>query len=188
MKITSASTLGDIARLVSRALRDAGIRGVLTGGASASLHSDGEYVSHDLDYILQGRVTQPQLDEAMRRAGFERSGDRFVHPHTKFFVEFPRGPLAIGDDDLVAPVELRVGGTRILALSATDSCRDRLAAFYHWQDRQSLDVAVKIARRRRVDLAQIRRWSEAEGKTAQFEEFRRQLRVAASPRRRHPSL
>ena len=56
-------------------------------------------------------------------------------------VEFPAGPLAIGDDDLVEPVELRVGRTRVPALSATDSCRDRLAAFYHWRDLQSLRVA-----------------------------------------------
>lgn len=177
MTITRDATLRDVVQVVSRALRSAGIRAVLTGGASASLHSDGSYLSHDLDYILEGRVTQRQLDDAMRPDGFERKRDAYFHPDSKFFVEFPRGPLAIGDDDLVEPVEMRVGSTPVLMLSPTDACRDRLAAFYHWQDRQSLETAVKIARRRRVNLAAIRRWSEAEGKQAQFDEFQRALRV-----------
>ena len=175
MTITTASTLRDVVQVVARALRAAGIRAVLTGGASASVHSDGDYLSHDLDFILESRVTQKQLDRVMAVAGFTRDGDRFVHPQTAFFVEFPRGPLAIGDDDLVQPVDVRVGTTPVLMLSATDSCRDRLAAFYHWNDRQSLETAVKIGRRRRVDLSAIRRWSEKEGQTQRFLEFRRRL-------------
>lgn len=182
MTISAGSTLRDVIQIVSRALHDAGIRAVLTGGASASIHSDGSYLSYDLDYILQSRHTVAHLDRAMASAGFGRRGDTYVHPASAFFVEFPRGPLAIGDDDLVDPVEIRVGATKILMLSPTDACRDRLAAFYHWQDRQSLDTAVKIARRRKVNLSAIRRWSEAEGKTPQFEAFQRALRTA--PRKR----
>lgn len=63
----------------------------------------------------------------------------------------------------------------MLALSPTDSCRDRLATFFHWADRQSLAVAVEIAHRNEVDLARIRRWSEAEGHAARFEELEREL-------------
>lgn len=179
MSITAASTLRDVVQSVSRALRAAGITAVLTGGASASIYSDGDYLSHDLDYILNGRVTQQQLDRAMAAAGFARDGDKFTHPRSTFFVEFPRGPLAIGDDDVVEPVEVKVGTTIVLMLSATDACRDRLAAFYHWQDRQSLETALKIARRRRVSVAAIRQWSAREGKLIQFEEFRRALRTSA---------
>lgn len=175
MSVTATSPLRDVVLAVSRALRAAGIRAVLTGGASASLHSDGAYLSHDLDYILQGRVTQAQLDAAMLVVEFRRDGDRYVHPVSKFFVEFPRGPLAIGDDDLVSPVEVRVGTTQVLMLSATDACRDRLAAFYHWNDRQSLDTAIKIARRRSVTMAVIRRWSEREGQMEKFREFAREV-------------
>ena len=58
---------------------------------------------------------------------------------------------------------LRRRGARTLALSATDACRDRLAAYYHWTDRQSLAVAVSIARLNRVSLAKIRAWSRSEG-------------------------
>jgi hypothetical protein len=184
VKISAASTLRHVIQVVSRELEANGIRAVLTGGASASIHSDGEYVSHDLDYIIENRVTQRQLDGALAAAGFRRNVDKYIHPKSAFFVEFPRGPLAIGDDDLVSPVEVRVGRTIVLMLSATDACRDRLAAFYHWNDWQSLDVAVAIALRRRVGLAAIRGWSEREGKRAQFDEFRRALLGARRQRRR----
>lgn len=91
------------------------------------------------------------------------------------YVEFPRGPLAIGDDYQIVPVTRSTAAGRALVLSATDSCRDRLAAFYHWNDRQSLDVAVSIARRNRIDLARVRRWSAREGFTDRFVEFRAEL-------------
>lgn len=178
MTIGAHSTLRQTVAAVSRALRTHGIAAALTGGACASVHSDGDYVSHDLDYILLAAVRQPALDAALASEGFRRDGDRYVHPESPFFVEFPRGPLAIGDDDVVSPVVFKVGATAVLGLSATDSCRDRLAAFYHWDDRQSLDAAVKVARRRRVDLRRIRTWSQREGQAAKYEEFVTELRRA----------
>ena len=80
-------------------------------------------------------------------------------------------PLAVGSDPNVRPVDLRGPAGRTLALSPTDACRDRLAAFYHWDDRQSLAVAAEIASRQRVKLGTIRTWSEREGHPDRFEEF-----------------
>lgn len=176
MTLTRSSSLRDVVRVVSRALSRRGIRAVLTGGACASLYCRGEYLSHDLDYILQAPVSRAELDAALAEAGLARHNATYVHPKSDFFIEFPAGPLAIGDDDVVEPVEIRVGGTRVLALSATDSCRDRLAAFYHWRDRQSLRVAAAIARYQRVDLDAIRKWSAAEGADDGFREFEREVR------------
>ncbi len=75
------------------------------------------------------------------------------------------------------PVSLAVSAGRTLALSATDSCRDRLAAFYHWPDRQSLDPAVAIAGRHRVNMKAIRAWSARKGAQDLLEEFRRAVRA-----------
>jgi hypothetical protein len=69
-------------------------------------------------------------------------------------------------------------------LSATDSCRDRLAAFYHWRDRESLRVAVWIALAQRLDMERIRRWSAGEGFLPQFEEFLAEVRRVRSRRSR----
>jgi hypothetical protein len=175
MTITRKSTLGDVAAVVAGALDGAGISAVLTGGACATIYSKGAYQSHDLDFIIRSGGTRRSLDVAMASVGFRRDGDRYVHPATPFFVEFPRGPLAIGEDVAITPVELTVGGGRTLALSSTDACRDRLAAFYHWSDRQSLDVAVEIALANPVNMRTIKRWSQTEGALEQFDEFRRQV-------------
>ena len=120
----------------------------------------------------------------MAKAGFTRNGHYYEHPRTSFFVEFPRGPLAIGTDTSIAPVEIQVEGVPLLLLSATDSCRDRLAAFYHWRDRQALGAAVASATKHALALEKIRDWSRREGAVEGFEEFLRTLAAAKGASRR----
>jgi len=188
MTLGERSSLAAVALTVGDALRRHGIRAVLTGGACASLHTRGTYSSRDMDFILAGTTTQDQLDAAMATVGFRRRGDRYLHPHVVFYAEFPRGPLAIGGDYRITPVERRGKQGRALVLSATDSCRDRLAAFYHWSDRGSLDVAVSIALRNRLRLPVVRRWSIEEGFAGGFSEFLREVRRARARRRGKPRM
>jgi hypothetical protein len=174
MKRRSVS-LAAIAVRVGDGLRRHGIRAVLTGGACASLHSRGTYQSADMDFVLLSAVTRADLDAAMHSIGFTRRGDRYFHPKLPYYVEFPRGPLAIGSDHRIRPVLKTHRGARTLTLSATDACRDRLAAFYHWNDRQSLATAVSIARQNRVNMTLIRTWSVAEEARDRFLEFQAEL-------------
>jgi hypothetical protein len=178
VKVTRRSTLSEVAACVATALAESGIRCVLTGGACATLYTRGVYQSSDLDFVIQSAATRSQLDAAMRKIGFGRRGDQYANPATQFFVEFPPGPLAIGGDFRIQPVEYAIRRRTVLALSATDSCRDRLAAFYFWSDRQSLRTAVQIAGRQGVDLGRIREWSIEEGHQAGFEEFLHELALA----------
>ena len=87
--------------------------------------------------------------------------------------------LAVIDNIRPTVVRGRAGIAR--TLSSTDSCRDRLAAYYHWNDRQSLDVAVQIALRQRINMARVRTWSAAEGHAEQFDEFRSSVRSRKRP-------
>ncbi len=104
MKITEKSRIGEVAACVGNALESAGIKAVLTGGACASIYTAGIYQSVDLDFILQNSVLQTQLDAAMASVGYERQGDRYVHPLARFYAEFPPGPLAIGSDYDIQPI------------------------------------------------------------------------------------
>lgn len=185
MALTRNSSLKQVAIAVGSALRKHGIHGVLTGGACAHVYTRGGYVSGDVDVILSGRVSRSALDGAMGAVGFKRRGDRYHHPGLDYVVEFPPGPLAIGGDVRIRPVTIRSGGHATLSLSATDSCRDRLAAYFHWKDRQSLETAVQIALVNRVNLDAIRAWSKDEGRLDAFEEFRSELgrRRGATKRR-----
>jgi hypothetical protein len=121
-------------------------------------------------------VRSAALDGALAELGFSRKGDRYVHPSVEFYLEFPPGPLAIGSDLAVPPAEVSIADEVALALSATDSCRDRLAGVYHWRDRQSLRLAVAVARHQAVDLEVIRKWSRSEGSLDEYEEFLSELR------------
>jgi hypothetical protein len=177
VKVGARSSLAEVAEAVGGALGEAGIDAVLTGGACATIYSDGAYQSFDLDFILIGGADRKRLDVAMANAGFRRRIDRYVHPKVRFFVEFPRGPLSVGRDAAIRPARLRLGGASLRALSPTDSCRDRLAAWYFWNDMSSRRAAIAIARRNRVDFRKISRWSVSEGFADRFEEFRREVRA-----------
>lgn len=185
LTITASSTIEEVAQVVAEALDEAGIRAVLTGGACAAIHTAGEYQSEDLDFILQSAPSQGELDEVMGRIGYRREGEQYFHSETRFFVDFPSGPLGIGRDLSITPVRVRVGSQgSIRALSPTDSCRDRLSAFIHWNDRQSLDAAVKIALHNPIGIKKIQTWSASEGATERFEEFSREVARARQRGRR----
>ena len=183
MRLNAKSKLSDVALVVGDALRRAGISAVLTGGACASLYTGGEYQSVDVDFVLSGQPTSDLIEGALASLGFSRKVDRYIHPRVRFFVEFPPGALGIGEDFRIRPVVRRRGSASTLALSATDSCRDRLAAFYHWNDRQSLSVAAAIALRHRVDLRKIRLWSRNEGHLERYEAFVAAVKDARQARR-----
>lgn len=183
MTLTSESTLQEVAIIVGAHLTQRGIRAVLTGGACVAIYT-GTYVSKDADYVIQSNVRQQALEDALGELGFTRQGDQYYHPEIPFFIEFPPGPLSIGDDLAIVPTELTVGETSALGLSATDSCRDRLAAFYHWDDRQALALAVEIARKQPVNWDVIQSWSDAEGKADGYEEFLRKVAPVSEPSRR----
>jgi len=179
--------LKDVALAVGAALEQHEITAVLTGGSAATVHSEGTYSSTDLDFVLRTRTRQAVLDAAMAAVGFRREGARYTHPKSPFWIEFPAGPLAVGDDHDIRPVQITGVLGRALILSATDSCRDRLAAFYHWSDRQSLEAAVKIALHSKVDLAAIREWSRREGHLDGFRTFVKEIdRCRPGQRRRRP--
>lgn len=176
MRLTSRSSLADVAAAVGDALRRAGIRAVLTGGACAELYAEGAPASYDADFILAADTRTEDLDRALAPLGFVRKRDRYAHARLPFHVEFPAGPLGIGQDSRIKPVMHTRRGARTLALSATDACRDRLAAFYFWNDRHGLAAAVLIARRNAVSFAKIRGWSRAEGRDRQYDLFLGELR------------
>ena len=64
-------------------------------------------------------------------------------------------------------------------LSPTDCVKDRLAAYYFWNDQQALEQAKLVAKNQPVDLDEIRRWSEVEDQLDKFKEIKRDLEVVS---------
>jgi hypothetical protein len=86
-------------------------------------------------------------------------------------VEFPTWPLAVGRELIGEWGTRRVGRLRIQMLTPTQCVMDRLAAFFHWRDRQALDQAIAVASSQTVDLETVERWSASEGHGPEFVVF-----------------
>src|SRR5262249_3751053 len=138
-------------------------------------HWGGAYQSVDVDFILKRYDSLKQIEDAMGSVGFTRKGNQYFHGEARFYVEFPPGPLSIAGDHRIEPENIRIGNRTVLALSPTDSCRDRLAAFFHWNDQPGLKAAVQIALRGKVELERIRAWSIQQGSGDRFEVFLKEL-------------
>ncbi len=56
-------------------------------------------------------------------------------------------------------------------LTPTDCIKDRLAAFYHWDDEQCLQQAIWVAQQNKFDLESVKKWSLSEGAEDKFSLF-----------------
>jgi hypothetical protein len=106
---------------------------------------------------------------------------RFKHPDTEYLVEFPPGPLGIGEEQVskIVTVKTRMGAVRIL--SPTDCVKDRLAGYYHWGDRPCLEQAILVAHANAINLDELARWSKREGEAEEFEAIRKRLTKQSQP-------
>jgi hypothetical protein len=92
-------------------------------------------------------VTQSGTNAAIQRVlegvGFKKvRGRHYEHPEcSHLIVEFPPGPISIGDDYKIAPEEIKCEGQVIRILNPTDCIRDRLASYIHFKARECLDRA-----------------------------------------------
>lgn len=174
--ITAKSSLTDVAYAVCTALDRVGYRAVLTGGSAATFYAPEAYQSFDLDFVLVFSADAGGA-EALRALGFSERGGTYRHARSRFSLDFPRGPLAIGDELITAWSTVRRRREVLHVLTPTDSCRDRLASWLFWNDFAGLEQALAVWRARRddVDLKVIARWCRAEGQARKFELFSSRL-------------
>jgi hypothetical protein len=184
MKAIARMIIGELAAYVCSHLEGRGIRVVLSGGGCVAIYASDRYSSMDLDFIDRLHTTRRQLKAALAEIGFHEENRYFIHPDTQFFLEFPSGPLAVGNEPVAAVEVLHLETGTLKLLSPTDCVKDRLAAFYHWNDRQCLQQAVWVALEQNVDWVEIERWSRQEKEMEKFEVFRKKFEEDLNFRRR----
>lgn len=182
MKPVKKMSLGELAAFVCTQLRNHGIKAVLSGGGCVAIYTDSRYQSFDLDFIENVPTERRRIKEVLLEIGFIEKDRYFKHPGTDFIIEFPAGPLAVGGEPVREIEEIVFPTGRLELLSPTDCVKDRLAAFYHWNDRQCLEQALLVAEAKKIDVKEIRRWSAAEDKSVDFEAIRGRLMKAARKR------
>ena len=171
----------ELGAFIASHLAKRGIDVVLSGGACVTIYSKNKYVSQDLDFVGNGWVKRVQIVEAMEELGFKEKNRSFYNPEIKFSVEFPPGPLAVGDEFIKKPAVISLSTGKLSLLSPTDCVKNRLAGYYHWGDLQSLEQAVLVAGTQKIDLAEVERWSKKEGKADEFKKIRARFRIRPTP-------
>jgi len=175
MKHISEMSQGELAAYIDTHLKKKGIDVVLSGGASVAIYSNHKYVSKDLDFIAQFSIDLDEIEIVMEEFGFNRKGKYYYHSSTNYFIDFIPGPLSVGDGPVEEICELIMDTGVVRIISATDSVKDRLAGYYYWQDMQSLEQALLVARNNPINMKNVEAWSMKEGKIVEFDEFRRRL-------------
>jgi hypothetical protein len=175
MKSIKEMNMEELAAYVCSALEKEGIETVLSGGSCVEIYSDGKYTSDDIDLIDRFNGGHTRIKNVMIKMGFKEHNRYFVHADTSLFIEFPRGPLGVGDAPIheIACKEEETGILKLLI--PTDCIKDRLAAYFHWDDLQSLDQAIWVAERNEFDLESIEEWSTNENELEKFRIFKNRI-------------
>ena len=164
MKDISEMSLEELGAYVCTHLEKENIFVTLSGGSAVEIYSNGKYTSWDLDFIDMFGVTNKKYDDAMKKIGFQRDkiNKYFTHEDTDYFIEFPPGPLAVGEQDITlnetTKINTNVGELRIL--TPTDCVKDRLAGYFYFNDEQNLEQAKAILKEQyqSIDYNQLEKW------------------------------
>ena len=173
-------TIAELAALICESLKKEGLKATLSGGACAEIYSRKKYVTGDLDFVVN--YVWPGNDKIIRKVmstlGFEKNGRIYLNVNelVAYSVEFPPGPLSIGEEYRIKPVELKLKTGNLSLLSPTDSAKDRLAGYFYGSDAQCLEQALMICRMNNVEIKNIREWAKKEGRPEKFKEFENRLK------------
>jgi hypothetical protein len=168
-------TTEELAARVSTTLQEHGIDAMLVGGACISIYTANQYISGDLDFVSFASIKE--IGPALKEIGFiQKSSRHFERRGCPFFIEFVSPPPAIGNEPVKKMKRLKTKAGIIKLLTPTDSVKDRLAAYYHWNDMQALEQAIMVARAQRIYPAGVKRWSIKEGFEEKYHKFIAEMR------------
>lgn len=84
--------------------------------------------------------------------------------------------MSVGDELVEKFKTLHTPFGQIELLTPTDCVKDRLASFFHWNDRQALEQAVMVTLDQKINLEKIKHWAKTEKHLDKFEEFLKALK------------
>lgn len=155
--------LVEVAAAVATHLRTHGTEVVIVGGSAITAHVPAVYTSMDIDFAVTAGDVRTTIVRALNELGFQQRGRIFVHPDTVYTLDFVPDTPHIDREPVCDFAEIHTPAGPVRALRLEDAITDRIAAFLHWSDSESLDVAersVSAARNHltweRIDAALLR--------------------------------
>ena len=163
-------SIKELAGIVGQAFENNGIDAVLVGGSCVTIYTENKYQSYDLDYITY--ETEKNASKVLKKLGFKYDSHKYyIHSECPFFIEFLAPPIAIGNEPIKKLKTLKIKTGMIKLLTPTDCVKDRLAAYFYWNDRQCLDQAVMVSESQDINLENIKNWAKNENQLEKLGHF-----------------
>jgi len=164
----------ELAGFIIEYLKKHGVKAILVGGSCVSIYTKNKYQSYDLDLVTYSELDE--LETILGKIGFRRTGRLFEHSDCPYILDFVAPPVSIGGENPITvynTIESKRGS--IILLTPTDCVKDRLAAYLYWNDPQSLEQAILVARDNRINWNDIRNWLREEGFSDKYQIIKARL-------------
>lgn len=165
----SNTPIAELAGIIAEHLKQEGIQVVLVGGLAVEIYTENLYLTHDIDMVNTSYEKPKRMNDAMAQLGFTKEGRVYVNASTPVCVEFPTAPLSVGEELIKETGTVTIAGRNIPVLLVEDVVKDRLAAFMHWQDKESLVQAVAIIQKHNLKAEAFNAFCLREGTQEQYE-------------------
>ena len=169
MKDFHNTSIIDLAAIVAEHLTQHGIEVVLVGGLAVEIYTENLYLTKDIDMVNINYQKPARMHSAMAELGFKKQGRVYVNSTTDITVEFPTGPLSVGNELIQHTTVTKVASGLIPILCVEDIIKDRIAAFIHWKDKQSLIQALAIILKHKIKPTVFQDFCSNENGMMQYE-------------------
>lgn len=165
----SANSMQELAAIIAKHLHHNDIKVVLVGGLAVGIYTENRYLTKDIDMVDLSYQKPCRLQAAMAELDFHKQGRYFHNSSTVVLIEFPSAPLAVGDELITELTTASGSFGEIPIIFAIDLVKDRLAAYFHWQDQQSLVQALCIMLCHNITPKQLESFCIREGGSEEYE-------------------
>jgi len=99
----------------------------------------------DIDFAVTSGINRRRIARALRELGFQLHGRIVVHPDTPYSLDFVADRPYLEQQPTYDFAEIHPPAGIVGVLHLEDAIADRIAAFLHWSDSESLGVAVRAS-------------------------------------------
>jgi len=119
----------------------------------------------DVDFAAIRGTTRKAFAEALKPLGFQPHGRDFVQRDTPYTLDLVADTPYVDQRPLTSFASIKTRHGPVAAILFEDAIADRVAAFVHWGDLESLDVAERAVAARSRSV----RWSSIEAALRQLD-------------------
>ena len=158
-------TLEETASYICTKLKENGIDVVLSGGSCMEIYTHKNFSSYDIDFIANPSYTSKKIELTMLSMGFKKVDGRYYkYEHNPNYIEFPTGPVSLGNEFPKKFDELKTLVGTLVLLTPTDCIKDRLCAYVYHGGQECFQQAIAVAHLNSIDFDNLRNWAKNESK------------------------